>query len=172
MEIATITSAGNKPNKPLRRNPLDLEEAFAPSILYRNVLLHKVLLPDDDGRVIVDAICLGTARAISNGSFLPDDQKGLAAFIITPGETINDKMISYNLVPGYAPDQNAYRSELCGIDGVLSALEVITNYHQIEAGGITLALDGKSALQQAANDEVLYAGQSSFDVIQDIHHHI
>ena len=145
-EIATITSAGNKPNKPLRKNPLDLEEAFAPSILYRNVLLHKVLLPDDDGQAIADAIQLGTARAISSGSFLPDDQKGLAAFIITPGKMINDKIIGYNLVPGIALEQNAYRSKLCGTDRVSSALEVITDYHKIESGGITLALDGKSAL--------------------------
>ena len=93
MKIVDVISAGNKTNRPLQRRPLDLEVAFAPSILYRNVLLHKVVLPEDDEGVIADAIQSHTARAILDGSFLPDDQKGLSAFIITPGKTINNKMI-------------------------------------------------------------------------------
>ena len=104
--------------------------------------------------------------------YLPDERKGSSAFIITAGQTIVNKIVGYNKIPGLAHEQNAYRSELGGIDGILSVLEVIVDYYNITHGAIELALDGKSALEQANLEDFLQAGQSSFGILQDIHYRI
>ena len=77
-----------------------------------------------------------------------------------------------NLIPGSAEDQSAYRSELGGVTGVLAAVSVIVHYYDIKQGSIELALDGESAKNESASTDFLLAGQSSFDLLQDIHHRL
>ena len=57
-----------------------------------------------------------------------------------------------NWIPGSPTTQSAYRSELAGIIGVLSSVELIIKQFNIQGGSITLALDGESALKAARGD--------------------
>jgi hypothetical protein len=77
-------------------------------------------------------------------------------------------MDSDNWVPGLPTDQLAYRSELAGIVGILSAVAVIIQQYKITAGSITIALDGESALDQASAETPLKINQAYFDILQDI----
>ena len=77
------------------------------------------------------------------------------------------------MVPGSPEDQNPYRSELAGINGVLSAIAVIVKMKDINSGDIEIALDGLSAKNQVeTNLDYLSVHQTCFDIIQDIRNRI
>ena len=65
--------------------------------------------------------------------------------------------------------EESTRYELGGVTGVLAAVSVIVHYYDIKQGSIELALDGESAKNESASTDFLLAGQSSFDLLQDIH---
>ena len=71
-------------------------------------------------------------------------------------------------VTGEAEIQSAYRSELSGIDGCLTLLEILVKVYNIQEGEVEIALDSQSALNQASESEYLCASQTSFDILQDI----
>ena len=130
-------------------------------------------MPDDECKSIAEAIVNGKARAISDGSFKKDVKKGSSAFIITPGKTIQNRFVGKNWVTGAADDQSAFRSELAGLLGILSALTTIVKMYKITQGCIEIACDGKSALNEVDTDDLyLYCTQTAFDILQDIHHRI
>lgn len=100
---------------------------------------------------IADGIQQGTAVAITDGSY--KDQHGTASFEIRP--TLHRRGLQgSNVTPGEDELQCAFRSEVGGIAGILYALEVICQEHQITQGHITIACDCQSAGQQ-----VLWDGQ-------------
>ena len=167
--IAPPFGLQQKPGHPILRHPVDIEEAFAPSLQYSSVLIDSIKLPTDECLAIATAIKNGTACAISDGSYEPIPQQGSSGFIITPGKTRHNMFTGMNLIPGSAEDQSAYRSELGGVTGVLAAVSVIVHYYDIKQGSIELALDGESAKNESASTDFLLAGQSSFDLLQDIH---
>ena len=151
----------------------DIEEAFEVSRESERILIDDYTLPEDECTAIAIAIRNGTARAISDGSYIEEVQKGSSAFIITPGKTIENRFVGYNWVPGSPEDQNPYRSELAGINGVLSAIAVIVKMKDITEGEIEIALDGLSAKNQVEkNLDYLSIHQTCFDIIQDIRNRI
>jgi hypothetical protein len=91
--------------------------------------IQEHALPSDL-RPIIASLCLGTARAISDGSF--KDKFGTSAF------TILDAFL--NIVPGHPDDQGAYRSELAGLHGTWAG---------IASGSVEVGCDGLSALNKA-----------------------
>ena len=123
--IATLLGSQQKPGHPILRDPVDIEEAFAPSLQYPSVMIDSITLPSDECLAIATAIKNGTACAISDGSYEDDPQQGSSGFIITPGKTRQNMLTGRNLIPGSAEDQSAYRSELGGVTGVLAAVSVI-----------------------------------------------
>ena len=170
--IAATLGRQQKPGHPILRDPVDIEEAFGPSLQYPSVLIDSITLPSDACLAIATAIKNGTACAISDGSYEDDPQQGSSGFIITPGKTRQNMLTGRNLIPGSAEDQSAYRSELGGVTGVLAAVSVIVHYYDIKQGTLELALDGRSAKNESASTDFLLAGQSSFDILQDIHHRL
>ena len=69
---------------------------------------------------------------------------------------------------GAAEDQSAYRSELAGVIGALTILDVLVRHNDITEGAVTIALDGDSALIQSGGDWSLSVDQPSFDYLQVI----
>ena len=101
--------------------------------------------------------------------YFPDHDSGSSAFILTPGKTKKNKLVGVNWVPGTKEDQNPYRSELAGINGALSMLEVVVQYFEIEQGKIEIALDGESAMKSAVKSiKDLFINQSCYNILQDI----
>ena len=167
-DIAMLTNIN-----PYKGEYVDIEEGFEISKECERILIDDFIIPEDECKAIAESIRNRTARAISDGSFIPDQQKGSSAFIITPGRTIQNRFEGYNWVPGQPDDQNPYRSELAGMNGVLSAIAVIVKYYGIKEGEIEIALDGLSAMKQASTEDYhLSIHQSCFDIIQDIRNRI
>jgi len=61
-----------------------------------------------------------------------------------------------------------HRSELAGACGAIAIVAIFVQFFEIEAGGITLAQDGESALKQCQGSWPLSFNQKSFDLLQDI----
>ena len=92
------------------------------------------------------AISNGTAIAMTDGSH---KLRGSAAFCV--GASFNKLWRGACRVPGHLSCQNSYRSELCGIAGVLALCSHICRQYPIQSGHITLACDNKSAGHMAIN---------------------
>ena len=132
-------------------------------------LVDEVALPVDDGASIAAGIRNGSARAVSDGSY--KDGYGTAAGCVSTGPEDDDMLYFVTSVPGVMDDQNSYRSELAGVLGVMYILEALCSTFHIQSGTITVALDGKEALNQASysnSDSPLQAGQACFDLLQPI----
>jgi hypothetical protein len=91
----------------------------------------------------------------SHGSYDPLTHKGTSSLTIVADKHDRDPLDGDNWVPGLPTDQLAYRSELAGIAGILSAVAVIIQQYDITKGSITIALDGESALDQASAEPPL-----------------
>ena len=148
--------------------PITIETAFERSIANKRILLDKYKMPTDDCTAIAQAIKDNTARAVSDGSFDPLTNKGTSAFVITAHKDTTLLFSGQNWSTGSKSEQSAYRSELAGIIGVLASLSVIIQRHNVTTGGITIALDGKSAMNQAKKQTPLHIARQSFDFFQEI----
>ena len=77
-------------------------------------------------------------------------------------------LIGANWSPGTSTNQLAYRSELTGIDSILSALAILVKQFNIKKGEITVALDCSTALKTCPPTNPLKIQILSFDILQDI----
>ena len=57
------------------------------------------------------------------------------------------------MVPGYASDQSAYRSDIAGLYAMVLVVEMIKEVWGLTKTGILLGCDGKDALNQSINIE-------------------
>jgi hypothetical protein len=118
----------------------------------------------DNGMQVAQAIRDGVAIAVSDGSF--KDGFGTSALVIEASDS-TDNIIAVNIVPGNPDAQNLYRSELAGIFGQLTLVNVICKVHNITHGSITICgCDGMSALTKVFNDDVaVNIDGSQFDLL-------
>ena len=73
------------------------------------------------------------------------------------------------MVPGYGDDQSAYRSELCGLLGIMYTLRELCHHHNITSGSVTVACDGLSAIRKALDKDSTFSSRSSqFDLLSAI----
>jgi hypothetical protein len=100
----------------------------------------------DGGRALADAIRLGHAIAVSDGSY--KDELGTAAYVLE-GKTKMNRIVGVLKVPGLPADQSSYRSELSGMYGIVVMVEVICTHFEITSGAIEAGCDGLSALRKA-----------------------
>ena len=114
--------------------------ALPPSQLWSGQRCH---ISTPRGEDIAGSILAGTAIAVSDGSF--KDSFGTSAWTLR-GQTNEQFLTGVNVVPGTDDDQSAFRSELAGIYGIITATNALCAFHNITGGGITVACDGESAL--------------------------
>jgi hypothetical protein len=100
----------------------------------------------DGGRALADAIRLGHAIAVSDGSY--KDELGMAAYVLE-GENGTNRIVAVLKVPGLSADQSPYRSELSGLYGIVVMVEVVCTHFEITSGAIEVGCDGLSALRKA-----------------------
>ena len=129
------------------------------------------LLTTTDIDEIVQDIAKGTAVGVSDGSF--KDEAGTAAWIIE-NERGTQRIMGKTIVPGYASDQSAYRSEIAGIYSMVLIVEMIKEVWKLKYGGILICCDGKDALNQAVNvDEInISCKQQQFDLLSGVQGYI
>ena len=151
-----------------KRNFIDLEDAVTTFKKSSKFLVDAVDIPDDKGEEIAEGIRNRTAKAVSDGSFLPEHKAGAAAFRIYGDVKAKQVLEGRTFVTGEAEIQSAYRSELSGIDGCLTLIEILVKVYNIQEGEVEIALDSQSALNQVSESEYLCALQTSFDILQDI----
>jgi hypothetical protein len=120
---------------------------------------------NDDGQELASAIQQGYSKAVSDGSF--KNERGTLAFSLF-GTTKEPLLIGWNGVPGAHNIQSAYRSELAGIAGIITAVEMLCTRFTIEEGAIEVGLDGSEALNQSRGDWPLSPSQADFDMLTDI----
>jgi len=93
--------------------------------------------------ILVEVIRQGKVLAVSDGSF--QDQASLEAWTIE-SKNKQHHIWGHGQTPGAALDQNAYRSKLFGLWGILTTLQQITESHQVQQGSVLIVCNGLSAL--------------------------
>ena len=70
------------------------------------------------------------------------------------------------MVTGPDESQSASRNELADVIAGLTVIDILVQHHNITNGGVTLALDGLTAMQECAGDWPLSIDQKYFDYLQ------
>jgi len=120
------------------------------------------------GATIAAALREGKAIAVSDGSY--KDKYGSAALVIE-GEDSTNRILAANIVPGDPDDQSSYRSELSGIFGVVTLVNLICAVFEITSGQVTAGCDGIEALKSsflAGKDYKADFSKADYDMVSAI----
>jgi hypothetical protein len=116
---------------------------------------------------IKNSIQMGTALAVSDGSFLDENNIGSAGWLI---EDCNQIQILQGKLesPGDSNAQCSHRSELAGILGVITHIHKICSQHDIHNGSVTVCCDGIGAIQRICSGGLSRSSHKHFDIINSI----
>ena len=131
--------------------------------------LEDVELPSDDGLQIATRIASNELEVICDGS-LKELHGTSAGFTI--GVCPDMAYRVYNRVPGDDTNQCSYRSELCGILAHILMIAAIVKRHGLSRGTVTLGCDNEPALWATFGTHPPNSGDSCFDLIRTIRHHL
>ena len=137
------------------------------------ILLDKYVLPEDECQTLSDGIRNGTAGIVSDGSFNHTSSigpVGRSAVILAPSTECHKRhwVKGCNWATGPASLQLAYCSELAGVIASLTVIDILVRYHIITEGAVTIASDGKTAMEEASGDWPLSIDQKCFNYLQII----
>jgi hypothetical protein len=120
----------------------------------------------DNGEGVAHALRMGTAVALSDGSF--KDQFRTAAIVIEAANSQHN-IIAVNVAPGPPDTQSPFCSELAGLFGQVVLVNTIYMAHNVTSGSIESGCNGKVALEQIypIDEQVDTSGQQ-FDLISAI----
>eukprot|EP00978_Attheya_sp_CCMP212_P015316 scaffold39516_cov35-Attheya_sp.AAC.2 len=126
----------------------------------RNIGIH------DNGKNVAQSIREGTARAVSDGSYI--NGSGAAGYVLL-GTSHRSRITGSLVLPGSSLVMSAYRSELGGLYGIICVVEDVCTIHTIESGHITIGCDGKEARWQSLGSTSPISPQASdFDLVAAI----
>jgi hypothetical protein len=118
---------------------------------------------EDDGRAVATSISNGSFLAISDGSF--KDQHGTASWIVQ-GEDSFGAFGSSLITPENPEDQSAHRSELAGLFGIATIVDLLCQYYDITEGTVTIGYDGLQALVHATSSvDFTSTKMAQFDLV-------
>ena len=151
----------------------NLQDGFDKAKVDPTILLDKFVLPEDRYQALSDGIRNGTANIVSDGSFNPTSPigpVGTLAVILAPSTECHKRhwVKGCNWVTSPASLQSAYRSELANVIASPTIINIIVRHHSITEGAVTIALDGKTAMEEAGGDWPLSLDQKCFDYLQII----
>ena len=125
------------------------QQAVGTDGAYRNWLYHKVTSSRSIERLI-ESIEKGKVITVSDGSFIPQEGIGTAAWIITT-EDRKEYIRGVSISPGKKELQSAYRSEILGQLAIHDKLQEMVEEFNITKGGGIIACDGLGALRKSNN---------------------
>ena len=151
----------------------NLEEGFDHARNDKTILLDRFFLPTDECTNLVEGIKNGTASIVSDGSFKqnsPIGPAGTSSVILAPSTSSHKQhwVRGENWVTVPVESQSPYRSKLAGVIAGLTVVDILVRHHKITEGGVTLALDGLTAMEECAGDWPLSIDQKCFDYLQVI----
>ena len=73
-----------------------------------------------------------------------------------------------NRVPGIADDHSAYRAEIAGVCGTITAITKIVQHYNIKIGKARIGLDGQSVLNRITNPNSIKSSMPSYDLLRYI----
>ena len=120
--------------------------------------------PNHQGGNVAASILQGTCKAVCDGSY--KDGHGTAAFRLQ-GEDPAKAVQGCNVTPGRTQEQCAYRSELGGLVGVLTTLQVLCDTFQVDSGKATVGIDCESLIKRLSNPKPLNVTESHFDMLTE-----
>ena len=95
----------------------------------------------------------GTALAVSDGSFFPEQKVGSCAWVLASSDG-SEYIAGGGLIPGSADDQSSYRSELGGQVGIANVVNslILPQTKDNKKRYITTICDGLSALETVGKE--------------------
>jgi hypothetical protein len=99
-----------------------------------------------DIRNIIQSIHDGTAKLVSDGSYVQEKSIGSAGWIIE-GNEIGNQIRGHQETPGPANSQCSHRSEMWGILGLVMTINAICKEHNITEGTVTAKCDGEGTIK-------------------------
>jgi hypothetical protein len=95
---------------------------------------------------IIDSLINGTARAVSDGSYIRDKGVGTAGWIIE-GSIEGNQLKGQYETPGSTQSQCSHRSEMWGMLGIIMTTNEFCTRHNITRGSITAKCDGEGTIK-------------------------
>jgi hypothetical protein len=125
-----------------------------------------VHLPSTYDSLLLD-IQEGQVILISDGSYMPQDNFGTAAWILE-GKRSTLQISGRVTTPGQDITQSAYRSELAGILAAITVINALASFHNIHSS-ITILCDCEKGLEKTFSNRTLSLQDSCYDLLQAIH---
>jgi hypothetical protein len=118
---------------------------------------------EDAGNAVATSISNGSCLAISDGSF--KDQHGTTSWTVQ-GEDSFEAFRSYLTTPGNPEDQSASMSELAGLFGIATIVDLLCQYYDITECTVTIGCDGLQALLHATSSvDFTSTKMAQFDLV-------
>ena len=150
---------------------MNLSEGFDRAINDETILLDRFFPLTDMCNNLVEGIRNGSASIVSDEFFernSPISPAGTSAVILAPSTSCHQQHWARgeNWVTGPVESQSPYRSKLkCVIAGLI-IINILVRHYNITESGVTLALDGLTAMEECAGDWPLSIDQKCFDYLQ------
>ena len=123
----------------------------------------------DNGETLAAAITGNYAIAVSDGSF--KDKFGTSAFVLE-GRDHTGRILGENCVPGHTTEQSSYRSELAGVEGILTTVQLLCQLHHLTQGSIEIGLDNTTAIENVTAEWEPTCKAPDFDLVYNIRQHL
>jgi hypothetical protein len=120
---------------------------------------------DDNCHEICTDICNGTAKAVSDGSFLSHQKIGVAAWIIESSNS-NYSHKGHIICPGLTKIQYSHQSELIGFLGMIYHINQICTTNNIADGQVEIGCDGMGAISAITSQiSLIRSSWKHFDLV-------
>jgi hypothetical protein len=115
---------------------------------------------------VIQSIRNGTAKAVSDGSYLQRENIGTAGWIIE-GENVGNQIRGRHETPGSAGSQCSHRSEMWGVLGLIMSVNSLCQLHGIQHGSILAKCDGEGTINILNNRHaIIKNNRKHYDMIQ------
>jgi hypothetical protein len=130
---------------------------------------QQTILDRNETRGNIDNIILsiqqGTAKAVSDGSYVAREGTGSAGWIIE-GSVEGNQLRGQQETPGSRDSQCSHRSEMWGILGAVMTINDLCRNHNITQGAITAKCDGEGTINIVQHfHKVTKNSRKHFDII-------
>ena len=109
----------------------------------QTILQHNTIR--GDVRNIIQSIQEGTAKLVSDGSYLKEQGIGSAGWVIE-GNIEGNQIRGQHETPGSRESQCSHRSEMWGMLGIIMSVNSICSSHDITNGSATAKCDGEGTI--------------------------
>jgi len=119
--------------------------------------LHSSVFPDN-GQAVAQAIHLGTAHGVCDGSYMSTISPDFAtAAWLLEDSSFPHLQLCRGIVHVSGPPSaaNAYRAELQGLHTLLMAIKGLCSFHRITTGSVIVGCDNQGALHQSQQTQEL-----------------